>query len=407
MTKKNLTIIGTAVVAIILLLTIISARGDKMSVRSDVAKHEDIVNSIVTNGKIEPEEDFQAHAPLATTVKKIYVHEGDIVKKGQLLVRLDDADARATAAKALAQLRAAEADLNSVGAGGTHEEVLNNQSALVKAHAELESAQRNFEAMRRLKDSGAASDAEVQDAGNRLKQAQSGAQLLEQKLKGGRYSRPEVARVQAQAAEARATYQAAQDLLNNSNITAPRDGMVYALPFRESAFVNQGDLVVAVADLKNIQVRAFVDEPDIGRLAKGQRVDVTWDGLPGRSWQGTVTRIPTTVSLHGSRTVGEVTASVTNDDLKLLPNVNVNVVVITAEHPKALTVPREAVRQDKNGSRYVLRIDGDELKRVPVDTAVSSMTRIEVTKGLQEGDRVALASVFGHELKDGMRVKTD
>lgn len=407
MTKKNLTILGSAVAAIILLLTIISARGDKMSVRSDVAKHEDIVNSIVTNGKIEPEEDFQAHAPLATTVKKIYVHEGDIVKKGQLLVRLDDADARATAAKALAQLRAAQADLNSVDTGGTHEEVLNNQSALVKAHAELDSAQRNFEAMRRLKDSGAASDAEVQDAENRLKQAQSGAQLLEQKLKGGRYSRPEVARVQAQADEARATYQAAQDLLNNSNVTAPRDGMVYALPFRESAYVNQGDLVVAVADLKNIQVRAFVDEPDIGRLAKGQRVDVSWDGLPGRNWQGTVTHVPTTVSLHGSRTVGEVTASVSNDDLKLLPNVNVNVVVITAEHPKALTVPREAVRQDKNGSRYVLRIDGDELKRVPVDTAVSSMTRIEITKGLQEGDRVALASVFGHELKDGLRVKTD
>src|SRR6266404_7011965 len=117
MTKKNLTIVGSAVVAIILLLTIISARGDKMSVRSDVARHEEIVNSIATNGKIEPEEDFQAHAPMATTVKKIYVHEGDNVRKGQLLVRLDDADARATAAKALAQLRGAEADLNSVGAG--------------------------------------------------------------------------------------------------------------------------------------------------------------------------------------------------------------------------------------------------------------------------------------------------
>src|SRR3954463_8366477 len=338
MTKKNLTIIGSVAAAIILLLTIVSARGDRMSVRSDVARHEDIVNSIITNGKIEPEEDFQAHAPMATTVKKIYVHEGDFVKKGKLLVQLDDADARATAAKALAQLRAAEADLNSVGAGGTHEEVLNNQSALVKAHAELDFAQRNFEAMRRLKDSGAASDAEVQDAENRLKQAQSGAQLLEQKLKGGRYSRPEVARVQAQADEARATYQAAQDLLNNSNITAPRDGIVYAVPFRESAYVNQGDLVVAVANLKNIQVRAFVDEPDIGRLAKGERVVVTWDGLPGRTWEGAVTRVPTTVSLHGSRTVGEVTASVKNEDLKLLPNVNINVTVITAEHPNALTV---------------------------------------------------------------------
>jgi len=406
-TKKNLTIVGSAIVAIILLLTIISARGDKMSVRSDVARHEEIVNSIATNGKIEPEEDFQAHAPMATTVKKIYVHEGDNVKRGQLLVRLDDADARATAAKALAQLRAAEADLSSVGAGGTHEEVLNNQSALVKAHAESESAQRNLDAMRRLRDSGAASDAELQDAENRLKQAQSNAQLLEQKLKGGRYSRPEVARVQAQADEARATYQAAQDLLNNANITAPRDGMVYALPVRESAYVNQGELVVGVADLKRIQVRAFVDEPDIGRLCKGQRVDVTWDAIPGRVWRGTVTRVPTTVSLHGSRTVGEVLASVDNEDLKLLPNVNINATVITAEHPNALTVPREAVRQDGNGSRFVLRIEGDELKRVPVDTAVSSMTRIEVTKGLQAGDRVALASVFGHDLKDGMRVKTD
>jgi HlyD family secretion protein len=407
MTKKNLTIIGSVAVAIILLLTIVSARGDKMSVRSDVARHEDIVNTIVTNGKIEPEEDFQAHAPLATTVKKIYVHEGDVVKKGQLLVRLDDADARATAAKALAQLRSAEADLNSVGAGGTHEEVLNNQAALVKAHADEDSAKRNLASMQRLKESGAASDAEVQNAENTFKQAQANAQVLEQKLKGGRYSRPEVERVKAQAGEARATYEAAQDLLGNSNIKAPRDGMVYALPVRESAYVNAGDLIVGVADLKRIQVRAFVDEPDIGRLAKGQRVDVTWDAIPGRIWHGTITRIPTSVSLQGSRTVGQVTAGVDNADLKLLPNLNVNVTVITAQHPNALTVPREAVRQDKNGSRFVFRIENDELKRVPVETAVSSLTRIEIAKGLNEGDRVALASVFGHELKDGMRVKAD
>lgn len=407
MNKRNLTIIGSAVVAIILLLTIISARGDKISVRSDVAHREDIVNSIVTNGKIEPDEDFQAHAPMATTVKKVYVHEGDVVKKGQPLVRLDDADARATAAKALAQLRAAEADLNSVGAGGTHEEVLNNRAALAKAHDDEDSAKRNYAAMQRLKESGAASDAELQDARNRFEQAQTNAQLLEQKLKGGRYSRPEVERVKAQAGEARATYQAAQDLLSNSNITAPRDGMVYTVPVRESAYVNQGDLIVGVADLKHIQVRAFVDEPDIGRVAKGQRVDVTWDAIPGRVWQGTVTRVPRSVALHGSRTVGEVTAAVDNSDLKLLPNVNVNVTVVTAEHPNALTVPREAVRQDKNGSRFVFRVENDELKRVPVETAVSSLTRVEITKGLNDGDRVALASLFGHDLKDGMRVKTD
>src|SRR5438552_7902514 len=112
MNRKLLSIGGSIVAAIVLLMVIISARGDKMTVRADVAHREDIVNTIATNGKIEPVEDFQAHAPLSTTVKKIYVHEGDWVKKGQPLLRLDDADARATAAKALAQLRSAEADLH-------------------------------------------------------------------------------------------------------------------------------------------------------------------------------------------------------------------------------------------------------------------------------------------------------
>src|SRR5207253_9346172 len=134
-------------------------------------------------------------------------------------------------------------------------------------------------------------------------------------------------KVHAQAAEAQALYDAAQNLLHNANVAAPFDGMVYALPVRESAYVNQGELVAAVADLKKIQVRAFVDEPEIGRLAPGESVQVTWDGLPDRTWTGKITRVPTTVSVHGNRNVGEFTSQVDNSDLKLLPNTNVNVTV--------------------------------------------------------------------------------
>jgi multidrug resistance efflux pump len=89
--------------------------------------------------------------------------------------------------------------------------------------------------------------------------------------------------VQAQAEQARAAYAATQELLRNSNVRAPRHGTVYSLPVRSGQFVNAGELLIQVADLRNLQVRAFVDEPDVGRLGVGERVLVTWDAVPGRT----------------------------------------------------------------------------------------------------------------------------
>jgi HlyD family secretion protein len=257
--------------------------------------------------------------------------------------------------------------------------------------------------MQELGKRGAASPAEVQEAGNRYQKAQADVTALEQK-QTSRYSGPEVAKVQASAGEARAAYEAAMSLLKDANVTAPRDGIVYSLPVREGAYVNAGDPLVQIADLRTIQVRGFVDEPEIGRLATGQSVTVTWDGLPGRAWTGKLTRVPTTVTLRGTRTVGEVTCTVDNHDLKLLPNTNVSVTVTTAQHANALTVAREAVHAD-NGQRYVYEIVNGELKRRNVDTAVMSLTRIEVTNGIQDNAQVALGATGGQALKNGMGVK--
>jgi HlyD family secretion protein len=168
--------------------------------------------------------------------------------------------------------------------------------------------------------------------------------------------------------------------------------------------VNAGDLLVQVADLRTVRVRAFVDEPDIGRLSRGQQVEVTWDAVPGRTWVGTVTSVPTTVTLNGTRTVGEVTCDVDNRDLKLLPNVNVSVNVITARKDNALTVPREAVHQD-DGRTFVYRIVNDELKRVPVQTGISNLTQIEITRGLPQDAEVALGTVTGQPLKPDQPVR--
>ncbi len=401
--KRLMLIVAGTAVAVILLAAFASLRGNEVPVRADHVLRENITNTIATNGKVRPVDNFEAHAPAATTVRRVLVHEGDRVKAGQLLLWLDDAEARTQAAKALTRLKAAQADLHSIEAGGTHEEVLTTQSELVKARADLQAANRNLAVMQQLEQRGAASAAEVENAHNRVKRAQAEVSLLQQK-ETSRYSRPEIAKVKAEQEEAETAYRAAQDTLRRSNVRAPRAGIVYSLPVRIGAYVNPGDLLVQVADLRKVQVVGYVDEPEIGRLATGLKVTVTWDALPGRSWQGTITRVPTTVTQLGTRNVGDITCTVDNSDLKLLPNVNVNVTITTTQENNVLTVSREAIRQD-NGKQYVFEIVNGELKRRNVTTSVSNPTRIEITSGLPDDAWVALSAVDNHPLMDGLAVR--
>jgi HlyD family secretion protein len=396
------------IAAVILAVVVFSGwmklhNGGGVAVRAETVVRQDISSIIATNGKIEPVQNFEAHAPAPATVKRVLVIEGDRVKAGQLLVQLDDADARAQAAKALALLRAAEADLQAIQSGGTHEEVLINRAQLTKAQTERDEARRNLEALQRLQQTGGASAAEVQGAQQRVSKAEADVQLLESKL-NGRFSTPEVAKVQAFAAQARAAYAAAQDLLKNTNIHADLPGTVYQLPVKPGAYVSSGQPLVQVADLAKVQVRAFIDEPEIGRLAKGQRVEVKWDAIPGRTWEGTVSRVPTVVTTVGTRTVGEITCEVPNPDRKLLPNVNVNVNIITAHSSNTITVARESVH-NTGGKRYVYRIIDDKLQSKEVETGITSLTRVEVVRGVEPGAQIALGAVNAQPLHNGMEVK--
>lgn len=390
------------VVAALAIIPIFS-RSSPLKIRATTVDREPIRSLISTNGKVEPIHNFEAHAPIATTVKSLLVHEGDHVRKGQLLLQLDDADLRSQAARAAAQKKAAQADESDLSGGGTREELLTLDSQLVKARSALAAAQRNLEALRRLQQQGAASAGEVKQAEDSVQRTQADATLLEQKQKD-RYSQPEAARVQAQGAEAEAAYDAAEDALQKSSVRAPFDGIVYALPVKQGAYVQTGDLLLQEGDLSRMLVRTFVDEPDIGRLAVGQKIEVTWDALPARVWTGTVTTIPSTVKLRGARNVGEVTCTVDNQDLRLLPNVNVGVTVITAEHSDVLTVLREAVRMDDT-KPYVYQVVDGKLQRREVEVSLQNLTRVEITAGLPDHAVVALSSADAKPLTDGARVK--
>ena len=392
-----------AVVAAVVLLGSFMSRGDAVLVRAASVERSTIRSILSTNGKIEPVQNFEVHAPVGTTVKRLLVKEGDHVKKSQLLIQLNDAEARSQAAKALSQVRGSQADVSAIESGGSREEVLTTEAQLAKVQTARDAAERNLEALRRLEEKGAASPGEVRQAENQLAVAEADLKLLQQKQKD-RYSRPEIAKVEAQRSEAESTYAAAENVLSQLNIHAPFDGVVYSLPLRQGAYVNPGDMILQEADLSKVVVRAFVDEPDVGRLARGEKIEITWDAIPGRIWQGSVDAIPAAVKLRGTRNVGETTCIVDNSDFKLLPNINVGVTIVAAEHANALTVPREAVRMD-DSKTYVYEIVNNELRRRDIQPGISNLTRVEVSSGIASNALVALQAINAKPLREGTAVK--
>jgi len=390
--------------AIILILVLYSyLHQSPLKVRAVTVQRGPIRSQISTNGKVEPVRNFESHAPIATTVKRLLVKEGDHVQRGQLLLELDNDDIRAQAARAQAQIKAAQANLAATKNSGTQEEILTLNAQLAKTRAARDTAQRNLDALKRLQQQGAASEGEVRQAETTLQNTQADLNLLEQKQKD-RYSQPELASTEAQAAQAQAAYESAQDALSRSSVRAPFDGIVYSLPVKSGAFVQVGDMLLQVADLSHVLVRAFVDEPDVGRLQMGQKVEVTWDAVPGRVWTGAVNSVPSTVKRSGNRNVGETTCLIDNKDLRLLPNINVGVTIVVAAHNHVLTLQRDALHIEDN-KPFVFRIIDNRLKRQAIEFSLQNLTRVEITSGLSEGDAVAMPAEETKPLSDGAAVK--
>src|SRR6185369_14129781 len=252
---RNRILIWTAgiIIAVVFLASFMS-RGDVVPVRTVNAQRTTIRSVISTNGKVEPFHNFAAYAPTGTTVEKVLVKEGDHVKRGQLLVKLNDASARSESAHAQAQVRAAEAASSAVKNGGNQEELFTLNADITKTQTERDAAQRRLDALRKLQAQGSASPGEVKEAEDQLARSNADLQLLQQKQKD-RYSRPEVAQVEGRQQEATAAYLAAQDVLKQLNVRAPYDCIVYSVPVRQGDYVHPGDLVLQAADLSKVLVR--------------------------------------------------------------------------------------------------------------------------------------------------------
>jgi HlyD family secretion protein len=358
-----------------------------------------LVSTISTNGRVEPEANFQVHSPIATTVKAVYVQPGDQVAAGKVLLVLDDVEARAREATAESGVRAAQAALEAVTQNGTQQERQATAADVLRQRLERDNARRDLDALVKLNSTGAASSSEVAGARQRLDTAEVNLRALDQS-QNSRYSHAEIERARAALADAEANRQ----VVAQTVVRAPVAGTVYSLDAGATDFVEEGKLLLQLADLHHERVRAYFDEPEIGRLAIGQKIQIKWDAKPGRIWNGHIERTPVTVINLGTRSVGEVLVKIDDVDGDLLPDTNVNVTVTLSSEPNSLSVPREALRIE-NGKPYVFKVVKGGLQRTYVTTGTINLTQVAILSGLVSGDLVATGTLSGQPLQEGVPIK--
>jgi len=394
---------GACVVLVIVFFVARTLTRDRIPIHAAKAVRVELVNTTPTNGLVEPVKRIEFHSPLATTVRTINVQQGDKVKAGQLLMQLDDVTARARVATAESGLRNAQATYEAIHKGGTLEERQSLSSTVSRDQLDISQKQNELAALQKLQATGAASASEVEASRQRLALAQDTLHT-DQGRQQTRYSSAEQQRASAAVADAEANLLAARSVLNQTLIHAPSGGTVYSILVGRSDFVEEGKLLLQMADLKNVRVRAYFDEPEIGRLAVGQKIRIVWDARPNREWHGHIVLVPSTIVTYGTRNVGEVLVAIDDADDGLLPETHVTVTVTTSSEPNTLTIPREALHSE-NGKPYVFRVVNDMLVRTQIVIGTPNLTQVPVTSGLSDGDVVATGSLNGLALEEGAPVK--
>ena len=399
-------IASLSLLAILTVVAIIrSSTREIVPVRVSPVTHENLVSTVSTNGKVEPILEFQAHAPVGGVVDQIYVQVGQKVKAGDLLLRLDSADATARLAASKTALRAVEGAYESVNAGGSQDERILTSGELLRAQQAQQQATAAVVTLKQLQAKGAASTSEVISAQDRLEAADGALKTAMIRSGPGRFDALDRSHAAAQLLDAQASVTAAQTAYDKSVVRAPFPGTVYSISVNPYDFVPGGQDMLDLADLNKIRITAYFDEPEIGKLAIGQPVKIVWEAKPERVWHGHVDVAPTTIIAYNTRNVGEAMITVDDAQGDLLPNTNVTVTVTTRQRFNVLSVPREALHTE-GATSFVYRVINHHLQRTVVQVGTQNLTRVEITNGLSEKDVVALNATSNRDLTNGLEIKS-
>ena len=367
------------------------------------AMRETIVSSIPTDGKIEPTEWAVARAERPGAVKEILIKLGQHVMKGQELARLDTSDIEAERENAQSSIAQIKTDIQVIGEGGRSADRAKLNAEIQDTQVSLDHARADYEKYQRMQTEQIATKVEVTARKQKVDELESQLKGLKNQL-SSLVAPADRASAEARLKTAEANLNLANQRLAQSVVRAPLDGEVYQFDLKPGAFLNAGDPVATIGRLDQVKVTVFVDERDLGRVKVGMPARITWDALPGREWNGSVNKLAEQIVARGSRQVGEVDCVIQNPGRELVPGSNVNVQIRAESVDNALTIPKEALRNE-NGIEGVYSLREGTLTWRPVKLGIDNTTRIQVTEGLSDSDPVALGLISDKPLKDGMIVK--
>jgi multidrug efflux pump subunit AcrA (membrane-fusion protein) len=373
-------------------------------------QRESLSSKIVQIGGLEPVVQKLILSPINSTVTEVFVREGQIVSKGQPLVRLDDRELRARMFLARANLLRAQTQLASLEGWSQSTEVTQAQRSVAFASMALEEGQARYEVAQRLFDRGIASREEVETARrtvDRLKLDVESARENFQAIRGRADARErEIAR--AQIANSQAEVDEVQRLLAATTVAAPFDGLVMLLPDAPEGrvrprLVEPGDPVFSggpllnLGDISRLRVRIGVDEVDVDKIQVGQKVEVKIEAFPGMALEGQIDFIAPVARIVDKVAFFDVMATIAQVPAEVRKRgrlgMSSTIEISTIDRPNALVVPIQAIHREGEATfvDVVARTPDGKAKRQrrPVTVGVSTETLVEILEGLQEGEEIA------------------
>ncbi len=379
--KKKIVLILVAIAAIFAAVSFMGGKKQQPDLyRTAGVRRVDLRSVISATGTLKATETVDVGTQISGKIVELHVDYNSVVKKGQLIAKMDSSTQMTDMLAAQANYIAARADL---------------QSSL----AQLEKAEKDYKRSKELADQDLIAKSELDTADSALKTAKAGVTVSKAKI-----------------SQTQQSFNKSKITLGYTYIYAPVDGIVVAKNVEEgqtvAASYSTPSIVEIARDLTKMQVEISVDEADIGNVRDGQPAEFTVDSFPERKYLGKVTQIRLSPTTTDNVVTYTVVADVDNTDLTLLPGMSANVSLILKETKGTLSVPNSAFRFkpiDKNkksrnmehgiGMRskatvaeavtpavYVLE-NGEPVKR-EVEKGITDGERTEIKKGLKEGERV-------------------
>lgn len=390
--RRLLLLAGVAVV-VVALASWLALRGTPAD--AVTARHAPLVRTLQFSARVATLSRVDVGPTVTGRVSEVLVREGDAVRAGQVLVRLESEEAQAALAQAIAAERQAQARLAGLRSTGRSA----SQAQLEQADANLTAAQAELRRTEQLVAQGFLS-AQRLDDGRRAVQvaeAQRDAALAQSRANADRGT--DVVQAQAQLQAAAAATSAARARLAQAVLVAPAAARVLSREVEPGQIVQPGKALVGLALAGPTQIVAQVDERFLEQLRAGQKAAVVADAFAGQRMDATVASIAPEVDAQ--RGAVEVKLALERPPPAFLrEDMTLSVEVETARRERALVLPARALRSGAAGD-VLLVADGRRAVERPVRIGLRTLDAIEVLEGVKEGDLVLL----GPAVRAGARVR--